>query len=771
MDGIGDYTRILVGVMRERGADVSVIASGRYSGSDPGVFKVGHSDNWGLAELSKTLKIIKNSRFDVVHMQYTPVSYGFGVVFKFLPLLVRIISPGTLFVTTFHTLVGGKSISKINALALSLSSHTLISTNDEITFLFRKWFPFCVRKLHQVPIASNVEVHDVDPLEAREKIRAKYEISKDAIIIGNFGFAYPGKGLEDLVSALGKLEAGGGKYYLMFMGAERKGQDEYRCHIKELVRMRGLEENVIWTGELTGESLAEHLRSCDIYAVPYSDGISTRRGSLMTAIDYGLTVISTHPRLRSLYFRHEKNVLLVNPGDPKSLAVAIRNLASNRILREKLSANISRLSGVFRWDSIAERTLNIYYRKEKRDRTLDNTGMTTAERIRYFFKIVVETLEFTALRAIAGFVIKGRHLDARKGTPRRILFVQMNSIGDAVMSIPALRALKDVSIEREICVVSSGPAAHIFKLIPDIKRVYEISPRFWRKIFSSPADVKRSISSIMQIRSRKFDICVDMGGTVGSIPVVLLSGSSASAGPLAAIRSGLRVSDTGIFYNKAVETSSEHISGRYLEIIGPLGRSSAGKKLSLAISSETMDSAGMYLEQEGLDRGAFAVIHPGAKWPPKRWPAEYFAALIGMLESRKTLRTVLIGTAGEKDLLSRIKTESGVDDVVVSTELDLERTAALISLARVFIGNDSGPAHIAAATGIPSVVIFGPTEARSCGPLSERTAAVEASMFCRPCTLYFSRDRCQMGENICLKELNPEKVFDKVGEVLTGHGD
>ncbi|MEA3490202.1 MAG: glycosyltransferase family 4 protein [Candidatus Omnitrophota bacterium] len=359
-DGIGDYTRILVQKLRQRGHDVHVIASGRYAGDDQRVIKIGDG-YWGIRELVKAFRKIREGRFDVVHLQYTPVSYGFGVTFKFLPFLIQISIHDILFVTTFHTLVGGKWISRLNALLLSAFSHKIIGTNEEVAFLFRKWLGLFKGKFSQIPIGANVSPAETDIRQTRELLAKKYGIVKDAVILSNFGFSNPGKGFEDLIDALNRLNVNG-RYYVLQIGAIRDEDVEFRNYLKSLIRMRGMEKNFIWTGKLDQQQASALLKASDIYVVPYTDGISIRRGSLMAGIVNGLPIISTFPRVEVPYFKDGKNVVLVERGDPVRLAGAVERLAKDKDLREKLSVGVNELAEEFDWDRIADRTLKVYSR-------------------------------------------------------------------------------------------------------------------------------------------------------------------------------------------------------------------------------------------------------------------------------------------------------------------------------------------------------------------------------------------------------------------------
>jgi glycosyltransferase involved in cell wall biosynthesis len=358
VDGIGDYTRILVQKLRERGHDVYIIASGRYAGNDSKVIKIG-GGKWSLKELLKVFRRVREEEFEVVHIQYTPLTYGLGIMFKLLPLLIRLSAHNIHCVITFHTLVIGRWISKLNALLLVMFSHRVISTHEELTQLFNKWFFLFSKKLVQIPIGSNIHPVEVDTDKIRSEINGKYGISNNTTLLINFGFPHPWKGLETLCEALKRLSKEG-HYRLLILGGITDRDMDYRYKLKGLIRKLGIEKEVIWIDGLNEGEVSGILQASDMAVLPYVDGISIRRGTLMAAMAHGLPIVSTFPRVECSYFKNGENVILVKPGDKVALAEAIERLSRNRQLRDKLSTNIVALAIGFDWDRITENMIEVY---------------------------------------------------------------------------------------------------------------------------------------------------------------------------------------------------------------------------------------------------------------------------------------------------------------------------------------------------------------------------------------------------------------------------
>ncbi|MDP8299345.1 MAG: glycosyltransferase family 9 protein [Candidatus Tantalella remota] len=395
--------------------------------------------------------------------------------------------------------------------------------------------------------------------------------------------------------------------------------------------------------------------------------------------------------------------------------------------------------------------------------------MRILEIIRYFLKQVLESLEFMALWSV---LLLKKFLGRRTKKPgevRKILIIQLNSIGDVLMTTPAIRSLKNSFPGAEIDIVTRPHAVTLLRDNPDINRVLGCSDRFWRSIFTDVRSYGTSLAALRELKKTRYDICIDLGGTPGSIVCALILGSNGTYGPERSLRSGVFRYRTAWFYG-TIEQKEEHILRRYLEITSALGGADVEEEEKLYIASESRVAGDKFLEENNLKEKPFAVMHAGAKWPPKRWPKERFAELISRLFSDLALVTVLVGTASERSSLEAIRDESGVSGTILAVDMPLQVTGSIISGADVFIGNDSGPAHMAASVGTPLVVLFGPTDPQTCAPFSKNKVILHDKISCWPCILYFRRDRCQMGENICLKELSSENVFNKVEEVITGHG-
>jgi glycosyltransferase involved in cell wall biosynthesis len=212
-----------------------------------------------------------------------------------------------------------------------------------------------------IPIGSNIT--PIPPAGYdRAAWRKRWEVRPEETLLGYFGFLNPSKGGEDLIQTLNRLKSVPVK--LMMIGGRTGSSDPtnqaYAEQIDALIARLGLQERVLWTGFTPAEQVSANLLATDICILPYRDGISFRRGSLMAALAHGLPIISTTPAVELPELRHRHNIYLVPPSAPEALAEAVIALRENRGLRERLADGAGTLARAFRWDSIAEATVELF---------------------------------------------------------------------------------------------------------------------------------------------------------------------------------------------------------------------------------------------------------------------------------------------------------------------------------------------------------------------------------------------------------------------------
>ncbi len=215
-----------------------------------------------------------------------------------------------------------------------------------------------------------------------------------------------------------------------------------------------------------------------------------------------------------------------------------------------------------------------------------------------------------------------------------------------------------------------------------------------------------------------------------------------------------------------MEGERRHVVERYVEAVRPLGVEPGGLMPEVHLRDDEVEEAVRFLRERGVrDPDRFAVLVPGARWPNKRWTAEGFAGVGKWLSGKAGMEVVLAGDGRDRESGEEVAKRLGERCVTIAGETGLRRLAAVLKKARVVVGNDSGPGHLAAAVGTPVVAIFGPTsEAFGFRPLGESTRVVSHALECRPCSLHGGKI-CPRGRRSCLDDIEPGEVIEAVREV------
>ncbi len=199
---------------------------------------------------------------------------------------------------------------------------------------------------------------DPPPGYRRDEWRARHGIAPGDLLISYFGFLNESKGGLVLVEALARLVERGIPARLVMMGGRAGASDPtnlaYGERVDALIERHGLAERIIWTGFVDDAQITAHFLASDVTALPYLDGVSLRRGTLMAALAHGRAIVTTEPEVPEPEL---KGVVETIPaGDADALAAAIERVWRDDARRIELERAALEASAAFRWETIAERT-------------------------------------------------------------------------------------------------------------------------------------------------------------------------------------------------------------------------------------------------------------------------------------------------------------------------------------------------------------------------------------------------------------------------------
>ncbi len=367
--GVGDYTHQLGCALLARGHRVTVLtgqpATSTADLGGPERVVLPRND-WSWRSLPPLLHVIRARRPDIVHIQYQAGAYAMHPAINLLPRALRQRRQRPWVVVTMHDLRVPYLLPKAGPLRhwvtrrLLVDSDAVVVTNSADRRrlagggrpgpdLFRTSRPIGATV---VPIGSNVLPRPPAGYE-RHTWRAALGICDRDIVVSFFGLASPSKGLLSLVEAIVGLPS---VIRLLVVGGEtRQPMDQqYMGRVHAAIEAHGLEPRVHITGYCPPEVVSAHLLAADIGALPFEDGASYRRGSLLALLAHGVPVITTRPEAPlDPPLEDSEQALLVGAGSVPELRAALLRLVDEPDLRRRLSDHGRMLHAHFTWPAIA----------------------------------------------------------------------------------------------------------------------------------------------------------------------------------------------------------------------------------------------------------------------------------------------------------------------------------------------------------------------------------------------------------------------------------
>ena len=313
---------------------------------------------WRWPSLSAVAEYAIRYDLEVINLQYQAAAFNMrGAAIHYLPWRLKGIAPT---VVTFHDLKTPYLFPKAGGLRermvrdLARRARGVIATNAADQRRLVEWGVSAAR---QIPIGSNIDAYRPNHVEL-EEVRTGLSLPGDAILLGYFGFLNETKGADALIEALAQLDD---RYHLVFIGGQTGASDPdnnqtFLAGLRQQIERLGVAGRVHWTGFLSPQRVSTYLVAADMMVMPYRDGVSPRRGTLMAVLAHGRPLITTAPVEATPEFRHGDNMWLVSPDDPQGLADAIAALAAAPSLQARLGEGARELAQAYSWDVIAART-------------------------------------------------------------------------------------------------------------------------------------------------------------------------------------------------------------------------------------------------------------------------------------------------------------------------------------------------------------------------------------------------------------------------------
>jgi heptosyltransferase I len=290
--------------------------------------------------------------------------------------------------------------------------------------------------------------------------------------------------------------------------------------------------------------------------------------------------------------------------------------------------------------------------------------------------------------------------------PKRILIIKPSALGDIVLALPVLSALKRSFPYASISWLARPEFAPLITGHPYIDDIILFDRKYLSKWWYNAYSFKAFKSLIRQLRNKQFDLVFDFQGLFRTGYFSWVTGCKRRFG-----MAGARELAHLFYTNKiSQDAPSIHLVDYYLKMAVAAGAKQVEAEFKLPQNAIAVDSVDKLLKSVGVN-GKYSVIVPGAAQANKRWPIERFAELAEKIGERLGMQIVATGSQGEREYIETI----GKRAINLAGKTSVRELVPLMKKASLVVSNDTGPGHIAAALGVPMVMIFGPTNpARVC---------------------------------------------------------
>ena len=329
----------------------------------------------------------------------------------------------------------------------------------------------------------------------------------------------------------------------------------------------------------------------------------------------------------------------------------------------------------------------------------------------------------------------------------RILVVRLRSIGDTVLATPSLIALRRFLPDAQIDVLLEDWVAPVLDGFDVVDKVITVLHK----------SIKSRLETALKIRRNRYDVAFNLHGGTTATFFVRVSGAK--------YRVGFSEYSYNFLYTHLLASPNEfwrqneiHSAENQLALLGSVGVPVADKpKSRLAVTEKARISVA-----EKISESQFALVHPAAAFATKQWATENFARIAEFLRE-KGLAVIAVAAKSEREVLENLQKTVRVP-ITIFDDLTLPEITALASRAKIFVGNDSGIAHVAAAVGTPTIVIFGSSDINVWRPWTDAPhEIVYEKLPCQPCAGYFCKE---FDEPKCILSVKTASVIKAVESIL-----
>ncbi len=368
LGGVGRYTAELARALQAQGARIRILTDRQVMASrEADAARIlTQTGGWGWRILTDIPACAGAVGADWVHIQYQTAAYGMHPAINFAPYFLQ--RKGFRTAWTYHDLrvpylfpkAGARLRHWVTRSPLRVADAVVVTNQSDWESVRGQTLP---SQLHRIPIGSDIENRQISTAERRQRRTARGYGSAQ-LVLGYFGFLNASKGGLTLIETLAALVRKGWDAHLLMIGERVGASDEtnfsYLQRVEACIAEQGLNSRVQWTGHQSDAEVAMDLNAIDVLVMPYEDGLSLRRSTLMAGLANGCAIVATHPQTPTPELEPDSDLLLVPPRDSLTTAAAVMRIAEDARLATNLRANARQAARQFHWDVISARHLEIY---------------------------------------------------------------------------------------------------------------------------------------------------------------------------------------------------------------------------------------------------------------------------------------------------------------------------------------------------------------------------------------------------------------------------
>ena len=330
--------------------------------------------------------------------------------------------------------------------------------------------------------------------------------------------------------------------------------------------------------------------------------------------------------------------------------------------------------------------------------------------------------------------------------PQKILLIRLSSLGDIVLTTPAIRAVRAHFRDAYIAMLVAKQSAEILRENPYLDEIITFDRR------AKDKDTREMLRIIRLLRERRFTLAIDLQRKFRTGLLMAFSGAPERIGK-------------GRFCTVRVqEQGNKHATTHYFDVLHAAGIPAEDQRLELFLSESERFAAAQRFDTAGVSDEQLKIgFFPGAGWKLREWMPERFAEIGDRLVQHFNANVLIFGGQKEAALVQTVANLMDAEAITFAGNLQIRQLTACIEKCDLFLTNDTGPMHIAAAVGTPTVSLFGPGNHIRFQPIGTQHQTIRHDVPCSPCKQF--TNKCK--DNICMKGIAVDEVWQSISRALT----